>query len=644
MQQRQFLDVVTAEEARRRFEEAVGEVKARVVRVPLEEALGRVIAEDVVAPYDVPAFDRSNLDGFAVRAEDTFGAEDERPKSLRVNDEALVPGTVPTVEVAGGTATSIATGAMIPRGADAVVAVERTDLDGDRVLVRRPVVPGAAISAAGSDVARGETVVRRGTVLTSRETGTLAACGIAAVACVARPRVAILSTGGELIPPSAPPRPASVHDSNGTILAHAVREAGGEPSPPEIVADDERALSAAIDRAIRSADLVLVSGGTSKGAGDLVPDVVRSLGPPGLVVHGVDLKPGKPLALGVCRGVPVACLPGFPTSAVFTFHEFVAPLLRRMAGLPKEAKDVVKARLPRRLPAERGRTEYLLVSLVEGAPEAGAAGKPPLVAYPMGKGSGSVTAFARADGFVRVPGNVEFLSEDAEVEVTLLGRDLRPADLVVMGSHCVGLDVVLGRVAKDGFRAKTLFVGSTAGLEAAKRGECDVAPMHLLDPATGSWNAPFLDPSLRLVTGYLRRQGICHRKGDARFEGKSAEAAVAAALADPACRIQNRNRGSGTRILLDRLLAGSVPAGSSSESRSHHAVAAAVAQGRADWGVCLDGVAKGAGLAVIPLVTEHYDFAVPVSRAQRPAVVAFERALSDPAVVADLARLGFPRP
>ncbi len=648
MRQRQFLEVVSAEEAARRWRAALGEVPVRVEDVPLADALGRVLAADVAAPHDVPSFDRSNLDGFAVRAADTFGAGDESPRSLRVNAESLAPGDVPRGEVAPGTATSVATGAGIPRGADAVVPVEDTDVvegaAGGAVLVRRPVVPGAAISGAGSDVARGETILRSGTRLSSRETGTLAACGIASVVCARRPVVAILSTGGEVIPPEAPPRPGSVHDANGRILSDAVREAGGAPLPVEIVPDDAASLRSAIARALDAADVVLLSGGTSKGGGDLVPEAVASFGPPGLVVHGVDLKPGKPVGLAVCRGKPVALLPGFPTSAVFTFHEFVAPLLARLLGAPASASGTVRARLPRRLPAERGRTEYLLVTLFEAGGEAPPGTATRRIAHPMGKGSGSVTAFARADGFVRIPGTVEWLDRDEEVEVVLLGRDVRPADLVVVGSHCTGLDAILSRLSREGFAAKTVFVGSSAGLEAASRGDCDVAPIHLLDPATGAYNAPFVPAHVVLVRGYLRRQALCHRPGDPRFEGKDLASAVAAALADPTCRLQNRDRGSGTAVLVEQLLRGATPPGHTSTARSHHAVAAAVAQGRADWGVCLETVARAAGLAAIPHREESYDFAIPRDRMDRPAVRAFVRLLSDPEVLRALGDRGFHRP
>ena len=201
------------------------------------------------------------------------------------------------------------------------------------------------------------------------------------------------------------------------------------------------------------------------------------------------------------------------------------------------------------------------------------------------------------------------------VEVQLLGRDLQAADLVVIGSHCVGLDYLLGRLQDQGLRTKFLAVGSTAGLEAARRGECDVAGIHLWDPATGQYNRPWLAPGLTLIPGYGRVQGVVFRRGDARFEGQEARAAITAVKHDAACRLVNRNQGSGTRILIDELLGGTQPPGYAFQPRSHNAVAAAVAQGRADWGLAIRSVAEQAGLGFLPLTEEHYDFVVPQARA-----------------------------
>jgi putative molybdopterin biosynthesis protein len=258
----------------------------------------------------------------------------------------------------------------------------------------------------------------------------------------------------------------------------------------------------------------------------------------------------------------------------------------------------------------------------------------------MGQGSGSVTTFSRADGFTTIARHQEIVAAGTRVTVQLLGRELRLADLVVIGSHCVGLDYLLGELHRTGIRSKFLAVGSLAGLEAAARGECDIAGVHLLDPQTGEYNRPFLRPGLQLVAGYGRLQGIVFRQGDARFEGRTARDGIAAAVADPGCVMVNRNQGSGTRSLIDRLLGGARPPGYAVQPRTHNAVAAAVIQHRADWGVTLDIIARQAGLGFIPVQPEQYDFVMPAARADRPAVRAFRERLADPATRDALARLG----
>jgi putative molybdopterin biosynthesis protein len=377
---------------------------------------------------------------------------------------------------------------------------------------------------------------------------------------------------------------------------------------------------------------VILSGGTSKGAGDLTYRIVAGLGEPGIVVHGVALKPGKPLCLAVCAGKPVVVLPGFPTSAMFTFHDIVAPVLRLLAGLPERPDVRVRARLPARIPSEPGRTEFVMVALAESA-----AGK---VAFPLGKGSGAVTSFSQADGFLAIDALSEGAPAGALVEVTLFSPGIVAPDLAIMGSHCVGLDAVISRLADGGVKARSLALGSLGGLAALRRGECDIAPIHLLDPAGGAYNRPFLDGSMRLIPGWRRMQGLVHRRGDPRFADLATpDAFVAAALRAPDALMVNRNQGSGTRVLIDRLLAGARPPGYWNQPRSHNAVAAAIAQGRADWGVSIAPVAAAAGLAFLPLAEEHYDFAVPAAPRSAAAMARFERALAEAA--ADLEAIGF---
>jgi putative molybdopterin biosynthesis protein len=632
--QEQFLEVISAEEAQARFARHLDLAPLPAESVALASALGRVLAADVAAAVDAPPFDRANVDGFAVRAADTAGANGSTPRRLQLNGEVLVCGRAPALTVASGTATAIATGGVVPRGADAVVMIEHTELieaDAPAIAVRRAVAPGQFISYAGSDIARGETLLRRGARVTSREIGMLAACGFDRAEVVRRPTVAVLSTGNELMPPGETLRPATVYDSNGEILAAAVAEAGGVPVRLGVVPDDAPALEAALRDALARCDIVVLSGGTSKGAGDLSHQVVARLGQPGVLVHGVALKPGKPLCLAVVADKPVVVLPGFPTSAIFTFHAFVAPVIRARAGLAPEAARAVDALLPVRLPSELGRKEFVLVALV--------AGDDGPIAFPTPKGSGAVTAFSQADGFLEVDALAAALDAGTRARVTLIG-EARAPDLVVAGSHCVALDAVLGALADQGFTARTIAIGSLGGVAAARRGECDLAPVHLLDPASGRYNAHLVEPGLALVRGWERMQGIVHRAGDARFAGRMPADALKAALADADCLMVNRNAGAGTRILIDQLLGGARPPGYGNQPRSHNAVAAAVAQGRADWGVAIASVAQLYGLGFLPLTPECYDFLLLERRRDRPAVQAFLAALADPAVRARIAALG----
>lgn len=643
MKQRQFLDVVDEAVAHRRFEAVCAHLEPRREVVSLESSLGRVLAQDVVAPVDVTGFDRSNMDGFAVRAEDTFGAEELEPMVLSVSELSLAAGQRPPddFEVAPGIAVPIATGAVVPRGADAVVMVENTEPDASGVRVTRPVVPGGNITFAGSDIGRGETVVRRGTRLTSHETGVLAAVGTGEVTVAARPRVAVLSTGDEVVAPGEPLALGQVYDSNQRMLLDAVAEFGCEPIPCGIVPDDESLLAATVEDLVagdEAVDVVLLSGGTSKGEGDLNATVVHQLAErlpdsAGVVVHGVALKPGKPVLLSAIAGTPVVVLPGFPTSAIFTFHEFVAPLLRRLTGTATTERAMASATVPLRITSVTGRTEYTLVELVE-APTG-------LAAYPIGAGSGSVTAFGRADGFIRIPAATEYVAAGAVVDVHLLNPTLRPADLVAIGSHCIGFDYLLGLLADRGFAVKMVPVGSLGGINAVERGEADVAGVHLMDE-NGVYNVPFLPKNVDLQRGYRRRQGIVFNKGDSELVGCDGDE-LATVLRSGSRRMVNRNPGSGTRLLIDQLLDGNQPPGYLHQAKTHHAVAAAVAQGRADWGVTIDTVARNAGLEFRFLQDEQFDLAIPEARRNRPAVRALCALFDEPAVITQLRELGFER-
>ena len=639
MKQQQFLNLATAEEAEERFWEAVKPQPLGEELVMLEDAHGRILACDIVARHNVPYFDRSNFDGFALRAEDTFGAQETAPVLLTLNPEILACGVVPQEDVAPGTATTISTGGVLPRGADGVVMIENTfplkhaEPAENMIQVLKPIVPNAGVSLAGSDIGAGEVVLRIGDLLGYRETGTLAALGEANVSVWRRPKVAVISTGDELIAPGEQMEMGKVYDSNSTVIAHAVEELGCEAVRFGIVPDDEAQLETVLRKAL-ALDFVLLSGGTSKGEGDLNYRVFEKFRNPGVLVHGVSLKPGKPLCLAVLDGIPAAILPGFPTSSTFTFSKFIAPVLRKLAGLTPERSAHVQANVPLRLNSDKGRTEFNLVHLVRN--EDG------FSAYSTGKGSGSITGFARADGFMEIPRTTEMLEAGEDTTIHLLGESTRPSDLMIIGSHCVGLDFLLGEMQKRGVSCKFLAVGSMGGILAAQRGECDLAGTHLLDEASNQYNSHLLTVELALIKGYRRSQGLLFRKDDSRFAlvKQNFQETIRQLMEDKNVRMINRNLGSGTRVLLDRLLAGQRPSGFFQEAKSHNSVAAAITHKRADWGIAIRSVAEDSGLDFFPMQDEEYDFIIPNKRLKRQEVRQFINLLQEANIQTQLNKLG----
>lgn len=407
-----FRKLPTLDEARKIIDNHFSFSPIGTEKVPLLEAFNRVVAEYVVAPMDIPPFDRSTVDGYAVVAEDTAGADENHPVTLSVCGDVSV-GELPKVKVKPGEAAEIVTGAPIPEGADAVVMAEYVVCKNSVIHVNSAVVKGENIMKRGADIRKGETVLRKHDVLRSKEIGVLAALGLAKAKVFAVPRVAVFSTGAEITEPGLKLGKGKIYDINAYSLSIAVQESGGQPVYLGVFPDNMRDIQNALKKALSSADMVVTSGGVSVGPKDFMPKALNALGKPGVILCGIAIKPGKPATVASVDGKPVFSLPGHPASALLVFHLIVNPLIRRMSGRPREEPAKVKATAEMRMFSAKGRRTFIMVNV-----EQDKLGK--LIAKPVATGlSGAITTLAKADGFVEIAEDVQFVDAGDEVDVQL---------------------------------------------------------------------------------------------------------------------------------------------------------------------------------------------------------------------------------
>ncbi|WP_455282889.1 molybdopterin biosynthesis protein [[Eubacterium] cellulosolvens] len=629
IERRIFRPLLTIEEVKSRIDTAIS-MTCSTHEAELTNSLGKVLAEDVTSRIDVPGFDRSTMDGYAVKAQDTFGATEVKTRILKLVGKSE-PGIVPTITLNEGETSEISTGAPIPIGANAVVMVEFTRTSDNEVEISRSVTPGENVMAAGSDIMAGEVVLRRSQIMTSREIAIMAAIGRKNVIVIGSPKVAILSTGNELIPPGSELSRMKIFDINAYSIAAAVYESGGTPIILGIVPDDEDEIRNILKRAVESADLVLTSGSTSAGSRDLIPKIISSIKGSQIIANGLAVKPGKPALVAIVAGKPLFALPGNPTSALMVFYELVKPTIRRLGGISFDIHmPSMDARLAFKTISVRGKQELLPVHIVKE--ESGN-----YLAYPTLAGSGAITSLALADGFVRVSSDRDVLPEGETVQVHLFNQNIRPSDILIVGSHCIGIDILLKVMSEKTkpVMGKIINVGSLGGLQALKRGEADLAGIHLLDENSGDYNKPFikkldLENRIILVRGYVREQGFMTRKNSANKVNDFSD------LLNSEIHFINRNRGSGTRILIDLSL-GHVAQnknmslhelvkkinGYDLEAKSHTAVASAVSQGKVDVGFGIRTVAEQNGLDFVSHSFERFDFAINNTRINKESIQIF---------------------
>lgn len=407
-----FRKLMTFDEAQRAIQAQFKPIFLGEEEAVLLEAYNRVLNEDIVSTLDIPPFNRSTVDGYAVKANDTVGADENQPATLQVSGIVNI-GEQPNVILTKGGAVEIVTGAPIPEGADAVVMIEDTEREGDELHIFSPAITQENVMKKGSDIKRDATVFKKGQVLGSSEIGVLAALGLTKVKVLKTPIVAVLSTGGEITEPGKALPAGKIYDINSYSLGVAVIESGAKPVYFGVIPDDKAALSKAMQTALASADMLITSGGVSVGPRDYTPQIVDSLGKPGVVVYGIAVKPGKPTTVGFVGDKPIFSLPGHPTSALLIFYLLARPLIQRLGGRPVIGMKMIRALAGSRMFSAKGRRTFVMVKL-EFDKECR------LIAEPVESGaSGAITTLANADGFVEIPENEQFVDVNQEVAVVL---------------------------------------------------------------------------------------------------------------------------------------------------------------------------------------------------------------------------------
>jgi putative molybdopterin biosynthesis protein len=578
------------------------ELKPEIEEVPLLESLGRVSAESIFSPIDVPPFERASMDGFAVRASDTFDAREDSPKSLRIKGKVL-PGEKPEIEIESGEAIEIATGAMMPKGADAVVMIEDCIVENTHVKVLKAVRRFENVMSAGGDISGGERILKRYTLISPHHIGVLAASGISRIRVLSL-KVGIFSTGDEIIDCRKELEEAKIYDVNRYSISSSLKLIGCTPVDYGIIGDDEREIEETLERAALECHAVITSGSTSVGVADLFPKIIERKGQ--LLFHGVNIRPGKPFLVGIVNGRPVFSLPGYPTSALSIFIYFVEPLFRRAMHLRDERKKI-RMKLTSKMRLD-GRRQILPVGVFRDK------------CYPVFKSSGAITSLSEAEGFVEIPENVEVIDEGEELEVTLFSEKRIP-DILFMGSHCPGVELIDELMECE---MKIVNLGSTGGLMVMRRGIPDISGIHLGDNLLQAREYGL--KNCVLVKGYLREQGIISSVPLSSFEE----------IVDKDLRIVNRNPGSGTRLLLDRLIEElAEKRGIEAENlrrnlkgyevvvKTHSSLAYYISTGRADAGIGLKYVALRYNLFFTPLTEEEYDFLIPIERLEESTVQEF---------------------
>ena len=603
MKRNLYLKTTPVEEAREIYMSALGDAaSAKTETVSVIEALGRVTSEAVYAKYSSPLYNSAAMDGIAVVSAATEGASEASPLTLKPGEDYMI----------------VDTGDPIKKPYDAVIMAEDTQETDEGMVIRAAAHSWEHVRPVGEDIVVGEMILTRCHRIRPIDIGVLLSGGVTDISVYAQPKVGIIPTGTEIVEPYEDPEEGDIIESNSRMFEAMVRENGGIPRRYDIVEDDYEKIKAAVLRALDENDMVLVNAGSSAGTEDYTVHILREIGE--VFIHGVAMKPGKPVILAKACGKPVIGIPGYPVSAYLAVENFVYPVLRSFTGLREANDHRIEAVLSRRLVSSLKHREYVRVRVgrVGGR----------YVCAPLARGAGAAMSMVKADGFCVIPQESEGFEAGETVEVILfrsaedIGRTI-----VCTGSHDLLLDVISDLLSgeNEGIRLSSTHVGSLGGLMALARGEAHMSPTHLLDEETGVYNESYIrklfpNEEMLLVKGVRRIQGLMVANGNPLgIKGVEDLTRV---------KYVNRQRGAGTRVLLDYKLkqAGISPSeidGYDAEAATHMAVAAQVASGEADCGMGVYSAAHAMGLEFIPVGDEEYDFAMRPETYETPEMKCF---------------------
>ena len=609
-----FRTLVSIEEAKRLLYQFVKPYPLGIEYVDLSEAYGRVLGEDVSSGIDVPPYDRSLRDGYAVRSIDVAGAREDEPVTLRVID-SIEAGSEKVVYLDEGEAAYVATGAPIPGGADSVVMEEYTVRRGDYVEIFKQSSPGDWIQYAGSDISSGDTVLRKGTLLGSREIGVLAAIGLRRVPVYVKPRVAIISTGDEIIDVGEPIETGKIYDVNAYTVGGRVWRDGGIPLYLGIARDDLDDLREKIELGLGEADIIVTSGSTSVGLRDNLYKAISTFNSVKFIFHGIEMIPGKPTLAALIDGKLFIGLPGFPVSCLMIYNMLFSNVIRGFAGLPPIEYSRVKAYSGKVI---RGR---LGVKFLHPVFLRWVGGK--MYFYPVYASSGAIASLALSDGYIVIGERENYVDVGEERDVYLFEEYIKPSDLVIVSSHSIALDNLVSKflTINPGINVKIVYSGSYGGIRAVEDGYNDFSGIHILDDESGEYNVPIIRKrglkDIILYRGFMREFGIVVKRGNP-LNIKGLEDMLRGDV-----RFINRSQGSGTRIFIDTWIhkyaeEKGIPIqevlnmikGYYTQAKTHSSVVYQVESGKADMGIASRTSILGHNVDFISLGWEYYDFLV----------------------------------